>query len=216
MADYPSSVYSPRTKENKDAVVYDSTKKTILFAEDVTKLDAEVVAIETKLGLTDAVVNKCGGLKPDSDSVTAIQLQNAAGTAIINVDTTNSKVGININAPAEALHVGGVIRIEGGYNSQLDFYEGAVLGGRMYWDKDTTQLIIYNAQSGALDAVKIADPLYVDGKITSNSDVLRIITSKTPASAGAAGTAGDICWDAGFLYVCTATDTWKKIAIATW
>ncbi len=49
-ANYPGSVYSPRTKENKAGVVYDSAKKTIGYAEDVVKLDEEVVAIETELG----------------------------------------------------------------------------------------------------------------------------------------------------------------------
>lgn len=47
MADYPSSIYSPRTKANKSGVVYDPTKTTVLFADDISKLDAEVVALET-------------------------------------------------------------------------------------------------------------------------------------------------------------------------
>ncbi len=38
----------------------------------------------------------------------------------------------------------------------------------------------------------------------------------TPASAAATGKAGSIVWDTGFIYVCTATNTWKKVAIATW
>jgi hypothetical protein len=50
MADYPSGTYSPRTKENKSGVDYDSTKKKVIFAEDISKLDDEVVAIETELG----------------------------------------------------------------------------------------------------------------------------------------------------------------------
>jgi hypothetical protein len=50
MADYPSGIYAPRTKTNKSGVVYDAAKSTIGYAEDVTKLDAEVVAIETELG----------------------------------------------------------------------------------------------------------------------------------------------------------------------
>lgn len=50
MASYPDGVYSPRAKENKPGVVYDSAKKTVAFVEDVTKLDDEVVAIETELG----------------------------------------------------------------------------------------------------------------------------------------------------------------------
>ena len=37
-----------------------------------------------------------------------------------------------------------------------------------------------------------------------------------PASASASGTAGDIAYDSSYFYVCTATDTWKRVAIATW
>lgn len=49
-----------------------------------------------------------------------------------------------------------------------------------------------------------------------SGDRLRIVNAKTPASASAAGTAGDICWDASYLYICTATNTWRRIAHATW
>ena len=50
MATYPAGTYSPRTKANKAGVVYDAAKTTIGYVEDVTKLDDEVVAIETELG----------------------------------------------------------------------------------------------------------------------------------------------------------------------
>ena len=38
----------------------------------------------------------------------------------------------------------------------------------------------------------------------------------TPASAAATGVAGTIAWDANYIYVCSATDTWLRVAIATW
>ena len=50
MASYPGATYSPREKENKSGVVYDPLKKTVIFVEDLSNLDAEVVAIETELG----------------------------------------------------------------------------------------------------------------------------------------------------------------------
>jgi len=49
MSDFPTTIYAPRTKENKTGVVYDPTKTKIAYAEDITKLDDEVVAIETYL-----------------------------------------------------------------------------------------------------------------------------------------------------------------------
>jgi hypothetical protein len=44
----------------------------------------------------------------------------------------------------------------------------------------------------------------------------RIGSGGAPASASAAGTQGDFAWDADYLYMCTALNTWKRTAIATW
>lgn len=58
----------------------------------------------------------------------------------------------------------------------------------------------------------------VNGTSTSKLEIagntLNINTSSTPTS-GAAGKAGDIRWDADSLYVCTATNTWKKVALTS-
>jgi len=62
---------------------------------------------------------------------------------------------------------------------------------------------------GILDATPTA-------ALDVNSDIIRLRTAKTPASSGAAGNQGDICWDADYIYVCTATNTWERAAIATW
>lgn len=53
------------------------------------------------------------------------------------------------------------------------------------------------------------------GKVTSTATAINIAT-QTPASASATGTQGDIAWDSSYIYVCTATNTWKRAAIATW
>lgn len=37
-----------------------------------------------------------------------------------------------------------------------------------------------------------------------------------PASSSAVGVAGSIAWDDNFIYIATAANTWKRIAIATW
>lgn len=49
------------------------------------------------------------------------------------------------------------------------------------------------------------------------ADAFRLNTLNTaPASAADTGTTGEIRIDADFIYVCTATNTWKRTAIATW
>ena len=56
----------------------------------------------------------------------------------------------------------------------------------------------------------IAQTLVVGG------DTIELSTSKTPASAGDTGTTGQIAWDSSYIYICVATDTWKRAAISTW
>lgn len=53
-------------------------------------------------------------------------------------------------------------------------------------------------------------------KLDVNGDTIRLRSSKTPSSASDTGNAGDIAWDADYVYVCVATNTWKRSAITTW
>lgn len=47
--------------------------------------------------------------------------------------------------------------------------------------------------------------------VHSTGDSVIIGTSQTPASGGA-GTQGEIAWDGSYLYVCTAANTWRRVA----
>jgi len=53
-------------------------------------------------------------------------------------------------------------------------------------------------------------------KLDINSDIIRLRTAKTPATAGATGDQGSICWDADYIYVCTATNSWERAALSSW
>jgi len=59
-----------------------------------------------------------------------------------------------------------------------------------------------------------ADCAITAAAATFSGDV--VVPTKTPADAGAAGVTGNIAWDSSYVYVCTATNTWKRVAIATW
>lgn len=43
-----------------------------------------------------------------------------------------------------------------------------------------------------------------------------IISNAAPVTSASPGIAGQIAYDANFIYVATATNTWKRVAIATW
>jgi len=51
-------------------------------------------------------------------------------------------------------------------------------------------------------------------KTTGQMDIAALNTA--PASASASGTLGEIRYTADYIYVCTATNTWKRTALSTW
>lgn len=57
------------------------------------------------------------------------------------------------------------------------------------------------------------------GLVLSGTATVRnlIITAPTvPSSASDTGTTGQFAWASGFLYICVATNTWQRVAVATW
>jgi|APSaa5957512535_1039671.scaffolds.fasta_scaffold01033_21 hypothetical protein len=55
----------------------------------------------------------------------------------------------------------------------------------------------------------------VSGSFTVNNSKFNVATANTPATSGATGVAGDFKWDTTYLYICTATNTWKRITLAS-
>ena len=59
-------------------------------------------------------------------------------------------------------------------------------------------------------------------QVSVNSDLGKLafldsaISNPVPASATAAGQTGQIAQDGSYLYICTAPNTWKRVAIAAW
>lgn len=83
---------------------------------------------------------------------------------------------------------------------------------------------IVDASDGTEDG-KIDLQVQSDGTLTSMAAITAanvtlgarpVLPTHTPASASATGTAGEVAWDANYVYVCTATDTWKRVALSTW
>jgi hypothetical protein len=64
----------------------------------------------------------------------------------------------------------------------------------------------------AAGVVKVTNGSTGDGTISGQHRLV----GTAPASATATGTAGDIRYDADYIYICTATNTWKRAAITTW
>lgn len=58
---------------------------------------------------------------------------------------------------------------------------------------------------------------WIDSFFHKSEDVASVLAwAAVPASSGAAGTAGQIAYDADYFYICVATNVWKRVPIADW
>lgn len=75
----------------------------------------------------------------------------------------------------------------------------------------------FGATNGAED-VGVGRAAAGELKVTDGGSGLGkiVVGGATPTSATAVGTAGTVTWDANFVYICVATNTWKRVGIATW
>jgi hypothetical protein len=48
--------------------------------------------------------------------------------------------------------------------------------------------------------------------VTTLGDTIKIAKPRTPGSSDT-GLQGEICWDASYIYVCVADNTWKRAAL---
>jgi hypothetical protein len=75
-------------------------------------------------------------------------------------------------------------------------------------------LLIQLMAAGA--APQTAATITSDGDLRLVGRTIRLPVERTITNANDPGIKGDICWDSSYIYVCTATDTWKRVAILTW
>ena len=75
-------------------------------------------------------------------------------------------------------------------------------------------LLIQLMSGGALPTTVAT--LTSGGDLLMTGDTVRLPVERTITNSNDPGTKGDICWDASYVYVCVATDTWKRVGIATW
>lgn len=182
------------------------------------------------------------GLRIETDEVRArdsggLKLYEDGGVGVFIKDS-NGNVGIHNTDAPHPLTVDGVIfarqvgstRYRFGFNPasakvQMNAYDDT---GGVYIpiEIEGSTYTVHTGTAGTINTVidasgnlgiNQATAAISDGVgIDVNGKILRLRTSKTPASAAATGNAGEICWDSSFLYVCTAANTWKRVAIATW
>lgn len=89
------------------------------------------------------------------------------------------------------------------------------IGGGTGVNQPATQINFYTGAAGSASAGTVQ--LQVLNGITDVKSARFIVSAPTvPSSASDTGTAGTIAWDANYIYVCTAANTWKRSALSSW
>jgi hypothetical protein len=130
--------------------------------------------------------------------------------------TTNAPSAVTINDP-----IGGFLGR--GYGA-TGYYSGAnlatttgmtIFASENYTDSaQGTYLSFRTTANGSVLASEVVrvdnTNVTVTGNITLSGILSSPVQTKTSTSTG---TAGQVCWDANYIYVCTATNTWKRVAL---
>ena len=108
----------------------------------------------------------------------------------------------------------------------LDNDGNALLTGALYWSSTGSVMkvwsgsawVTFNPVNNPVDQTDIGTaaneiPLNQYLGVLAYRDTALV---RAPASATADGMPGQIAADSGFFYVCTAVNTWVRVALATW
>lgn len=134
----------------------------------------------------------------------------AAITGAVTVTHTTASLGLTSSTGTNAVfHT--FDNTGGNYIVGVDNSAGSLFGGEAY----ALTLSAANTRAHQFTSNGV-----VRAKITASAFTMNvapiIATSAPPANAAATGVTGTVAWDSGFIYVATATNTWKRVAIATW
>lgn len=198
-------------------------------AQVLADIGAAPTASPTFTGTVTAPTIVGGVIKPASDSTTALQLANAAGTAVLTVDTTNGRVGVGVT-PTFTFDVLGTSTVisqikassSGSFSAaivaantaQFQLYAfGSTRGGTSYGGVTTNSQVaiigtsassMYIANSSQSAPVILGSQTILDASTTAAAS-LRIRSGTAPTTPNA----GDIWFDGTNLkmYDGTATRT---------
>jgi len=133
-----------------------------------------------------------------------------------NISTTTGVVygGGSIHSTMGNIYTGGNIFTYGG-----DIYAGGSISitgysGTIHADYGNMYVRYGNVYSefGSLGAKTATPQFYLD----VNAPTIAVRGNRTLSASNVNGTAGEVCFDANYIYRCVATNTWKRSPLTTW
>ena len=96
--------YISFTSATSGAATFNVSSTKLTYNPSSGTLNSTILSSGTLLAPSSSLA-----IKPTTNATTAIQIQNSAGTSILNIDTTNNRVGIGTTTPSYDLEVNGEI-----------------------------------------------------------------------------------------------------------
>lgn len=178
-------------------------------------------------------------LEPNGTGSVAITNLTASGDVTFDggtffVDASENNVGIGTTSPQSvtnyrvlevgAANLGSMIVLDGTVTDQFHriFNNGQLLVIEADPNNITPSAITFKTDGQERGRFEVGGAFLIGtvtagaSKLVVEDDSIQLNTAKTPASASATGTTGQIAWDTNYVYVCVATNTWKRAALATW
>ena len=170
------------------------------------------------VGIESNASTKTFTIADDPVKTTEVEMNGVTMSTVETYGTVSGKTGNYVNFTNKV-----------NFTNEVEFQDGFIVdaGSVNFFDPVTfgdgfVGQGIFDIGQGAIEFSSYTpstttDRLYrVGNALHYSGEELGRVSNGTPASATATGTTGEIQWDANYIYVCVATNTWKRVAISTW
>jgi hypothetical protein len=148
------------------------------------------------VGDTGGTVDITAGV-PDTQIVSLVLAMPLDRTT--NYQNSGDFLASDVNADFDKIYIGGIQNENSGDRSlRLQDVEPTIAMTLPLKADRVGKYLKFNATTGVPEAAEA------------------LASSGTPASATATGITGTINWDSSYIYICIATNTWKRTSIASW
>jgi hypothetical protein len=157
-----------------------------------------------------------------SDNIMAFSVASQPSNSAATTDekmfiTSTGRVGIGVAAPSETLDVNGHIKLNGGVyvsGANAFVWNSTANSNLRFGASGSEKMRITSAGNLGIGTTSPSQKLEVDGEVLS--DGYRVSAMQTaPAARNSTGTLGEIRITSNYIYVCYATNSWSRVALAT-
>ena len=197
--------------------VVDTNSADLSFIPKGSNYNYSITSING-LGVESDATTSTFTIADDPVKTTEVEMNGVTLSTVETYGTVSGKTGNYVNFTNKV-----------NFTNEVEFQDGFIVdaGSVNFFDPVTfgdgfTGQGIFDIGQGAIEFSSYTpstttDRLYrVGNALHYSGEELGRVSNGTPASATATGTTGEIQWDANYIYVCVATNTWKRVAISTW